>query len=725
MKGQKLGTGNSELVRSLNSESANLSANYLNTVRSSITQLKNNKLNENDIWLTVNESANLLGITKRAIQKKIKDGHFVTRVVTGRGGKRYEIALSSLPVEAQVKYYEAQGNEFRAPVIRNDFVSEKALAKHDLLLLYEKAFAHCKHGERKAAKETFVALYNKGTFGRLYETLGPVSYATLERWRKEWEIGGRIPDVLEDQYRSPSKTSVSAEQSTILLKHFLSPNKPPIKEAIRLAKQEMQLKGIGFSQSDITFYRYLRGWISQHMPIYTFVRYGGKKLNDELLPFIMRDYSRIEVGDILVADGHVLNFELINPFTGKPKRMNLIVFFDMKSGLPVGWEIMPTENTAVIGAALRRAIMLLGRLFGYQDKGLVPRIVYIDNGRAFKGKYFMGVNDFREEGLQGLYGRLGIKTIIAKAYHGQSKTVERFFGSLGEFERQIISYVGRGIDSKPARLLRNEKAHVNAYKALTGGRAPELATALTALHEWILDYAQRPHQDGYFKGYAPLEIFEESMKKVKALPDFESRLVSHERLNFLMMEERTAKFYRNGIRFNNRYYWNEALYGRRQPVIFKYDLMFPEKILVFEPTGEFICEAYLPERVHPAAAVLGTDADKELLRRQLELQARLKKETVEVGKVLLNAGLSAEFDGDSSSRLGGTQNDDVEKKHQKKGSIIGQLVAAADAEKAAEPEEPIFVWEFERRAWEREQARRKGKTKEAATQSMQSKKKAV
>ena len=102
---EKLGTGNSELVRTFSTKGANQGANFNEKVRTYQTSLKNNDLLKNEIWLTVKEAANLLGTTKRAIQKKIKSGHFVIREVWGNGGKRYEIALSSLPVEAQARYW--------------------------------------------------------------------------------------------------------------------------------------------------------------------------------------------------------------------------------------------------------------------------------------------------------------------------------------------------------------------------------------------------------------------------------------------------------------------------------------------------------------------------------------------------------------------------------------------------------------------------------------------
>ncbi len=50
------------------------------------------------------------------------------------------------------------------------------------------------------------------------------------------------------------------------------------------------------------------------------MRDGEKALADKVEPYLKRDASLLEVGDVLVADGHRLNFQVINPFTGKTTR---------------------------------------------------------------------------------------------------------------------------------------------------------------------------------------------------------------------------------------------------------------------------------------------------------------------------------------------------------------------------------------------------------------------
>ena len=56
----------------------------------------------------------------------------------------------------------------------------------------------------------------------------------------------------------------------------------------------------------------------------------------------------------------------------------------------VGYEIMLEENTQCIASALRNAIINLD---------MVPKIIYQDNGRAFRAKYFTSDKGFNELGF--------------------------------------------------------------------------------------------------------------------------------------------------------------------------------------------------------------------------------------------------------------------------------------------------------------------------------------
>jgi len=382
-----------------------------------------------------------------------------------------------------------------------------------------------------------------------------------------------------------------------------------------MAKKVMAAKEIENGYGESTYRRFIESWKSKNFHIWTFHREGAKAWNDKCAKDIERDYNLINVGDVLVADGHNLNFEVLNPWTGQPKRMTLIVWKDMKSNFPLGWEIMPTENTAAIGAALRWAIIRLGKM---------PKVAYLDNGRAFRAKHFEGCQSFEEAGIAGLYERLGMKCIHAWPYHGQSKTIERFFGSFSELERWTPTYTGTSIDRKPPRMMRNEKLHRQMYEKVMGGGCLTLEQAHMAIACWFDEYVERP-QRGHLDGQSPMELF-----KAERGPG-----VDPAELTWLMMAQQINTIGKNGIRFLKRDYYHAALYGRRHPVLIRYDMQDASALFVTELSGEFLCVATPSEQCHPAASVLGTDEDRARLKERIECKRRQEKKASASAKAFL------------------------------------------------------------------------------------------
>jgi putative transposase len=322
---------------------------------------------------------------------------------------------------------------------------------------------------------------------------------------------------------------------------------------------------------------------------------------------------------------------VINPLTGRPARMTLVMFFDFKSDMPLGWEIMPAENILTIASALRRTILMLGKFFDFD--GYIPKVVYLDNGRAFRAKYFRGVKDFKDTILPGLFAKLKIETMYATPYHGQSKTIERWFKTLGELERKLPAYTGTNIAGKPAMLLRNEKLH----KRLFENTPITLETLDYNLKIFIQEYAETPHQDGRYKGLCPAEIFMNSIEKIKQDERYKSRLISKQELIYLMLSDESRVIGKNGIRFRGNYYWNEEMprfISNR--ITIKYDLWDDSEIIVLDEKERFLFKAVKDDiRYHPAARLLGSENDLKLLTEALENKQRIKKQVVEEFKLLV------------------------------------------------------------------------------------------
>jgi len=304
---------------------------------------------------------------------------------------------------------------------------------------------------------------------------------------------------------------------------------------------------------------------------------------------------------VLIADGHVLNFQVINPFTGKPARATLVGFLDWKSTALVGYEIMMSENTQCIASALRNAILNLG---------VVPKVVYQDNGRAFKAKYFQTV-DFDEAGFNGVYANLGIKSVFAKPYNARAKVIERFFLEFQEeFEKMMISYIGTSIEDKPAWMKRGEKLHREMHKKFTNNYIPTIQEAIKYIDCWI-DYHNSktcPNDKNY--------TIKECLNTVQ------KQNIDKNKLNYLMMSTKTRVINKHGITFLGLHYRNDLLLDIREEVFIRYSLFDLSKIDVYSLKGEFLCVAHQVEKVHPMANVLGTVKDMQDLKQKIQRQGR-------------------------------------------------------------------------------------------------------
>lgn len=633
-----------DLVRTFDEKVRTKGANYLNVFVPDDNVNEINSFEHSDGWLTQSEGANLEGIGLRAFQKRCKNGKYIKiRRVKGNGGERIEVHVNELSPSAIERYRRIRGllvepsemaiavrdAEFMERAAIADWQKDRALLRFAVISSFREFVSGAGWGELLGRKEQFCRMYNERILDfpeRVREFVPSVSVATIDRWVKVLDDAGGDTFALAPDYgKSRGRTKVSEDECQLLLSCALVPGKP-IKMAIDDFRKLLTVRGQVAQASDATYARILDRYRKDNYGEWTFAREGGKALNDKVLPYLERDRNRLRVGDMLVSDGHKFNFDIIDPVDGKAKRMILVLVYDFFSGMPVGWEISRTENTAAISMAYYRAIKALG---------FVPRYFYLDNGRAYRAKTFTKVNNNSVE-LDGLfqrlkpYGFVGAK--FAKPYHGQSKPIERFFRTVdGGFSRNMETYRGNSIENKNPWLLRNEKEHGRHHEAMTGGFVPSVMDVHRRLVAWIEEYATMPtsRQHG-LRGAKPFDAFSESMEVVRASGDFSSRCVSEDALRFLMMDQRKPKIDRNGLRlFGGRRYWHEELFGMRdRDLVVRYDLMDLSRVWVFDEQGkDLLCVATegVFSGVHPAAEL---DEDVQRVKDLLEVQSGFKKGVV-------------------------------------------------------------------------------------------------
>ena len=459
----------------------------------------------------------------------------------------------------------------------------------------------------------FVKLHNTSN-AHLYKILGKISRGSLHRWYSMLN-GTEDYTKLVPQYKYSSindyRTVLTNEEIKIFMGLLLHPNRICIGKAIALTKYKLKEQGQSFIPADITFRRYAKWFKDNNYDKWVLARDGEKALSDKVEPYIKRDASLLDVGDILVADGHKLAFKVINPFTGKPCRATLVGFLDWKSTALVGYEIMLEENTQCIASALRNAIINLD---------MIPKIVYQDNGRAFRAKYFTDDKGFGELGFYGLYAKLGIETVFARPYNARSKVIERFFKEFQEgFEKLMPSYVGSSIINKPAYLKRNEKLHYNLHNDYI----PTIEETIKMIDMWLKFKNSQPCTN------AP------NMTIAEVLENRKKQNIDKSLLDDLMLATEVKTIQRNGVRFLNCDYFDERLYGLRGKVLVKYNLFDLTSVKIFTPKGEYLCTAERVTETHPMAKILGTVEDLEDYKQKIQKQQKLRRKTINSVKKLL------------------------------------------------------------------------------------------
>lgn len=572
-----------------------------------------------DSYINIKQIAEAKGLkSTRSLRLEINksESKYIYREVKVNGGSSYEILFSSLEPELQQKLREAENKSTELVPLNYKFetlVTDKAkLTRNNRMNIVKAALEKRKNYKTiKESDSDFLDLYNTGLFlPKAYNFLGSISIGTLRRWIQAYRKHENA-DCLIPKYKSTRQgeynTILDSEMKNILLTLLLHPSQYKIGKAIKLTKGILEKRGYEYLPCDLTFKRYAENFRKNNYAEWVLRREGMKAYHDKVEPYIERDISKIEVGDIIIADGHVLNFQVINPFTGKPTRATLVGFLDWKSTALVGYEIMMTESTQCIASALRNSIIKLG---------MIPKIVYQDNGRAFKSRFFQN-NDFDENIFNGVYANLNIHSVFAKPYNARAKVIERFFLEFQEeLEKGMPSYIGTSIENKPAWLKRGEKLHQEWHKKLTNNYVPTVQEAIKYINKWIEFHNSQPCPNDRLKSIQEM------------LNSVQKQNINMNVLNDLMMKTECRTINKHGITFLNMHYRSECILGLRDKVNIRYSLFDLSKIHVYSTKGEFLCVAHRVQKVHPMARVLGTVKDMEEYKQQYKKQQQINNRLV-------------------------------------------------------------------------------------------------
>jgi len=181
--------------------------------------------------------------------------------------------------------------------------------------------------------------------------------------------------------------------------------------------------------------------------------------------------------------------------------------------------------------------------------------------------------------------------------------------------------------------MRGEKLHRAVWEKFAG-RALTMEEAYWAIAAWFDDCANRPSRAKHLAGAAPIDVFGAGRGDG----------VDEAMLRDLMLAAEVRTIGRNGIRWNGCNYYHPELYGRRHPVVIRYDWLDPDRIHVYTPdTGVYICTAERVRAVHPAASILGSDDDKAQLEEQIKIKRRQEREASVLCREMLEQEVLPEY----------------------------------------------------------------------------------
>ncbi|WP_181454574.1 Mu transposase C-terminal domain-containing protein [Paenibacillus dendritiformis] len=582
--------------------------------------------------LTVTEAAALLGITERAVRKQIKEGKLRAELASGgRNGKIYLIPISSLPVEAQHKYWSlhkeaapaetaAAAEEPGKPTMNGinytlaelkNAVGEERFEEMLAEAEYRMDIIQQAMNPPEGVKKTIWIARLAKKHGKSTASI----YRDIEKFQ-EWGVLGlmRKSRLLT---QGPQRTSIDENVEKFIRGTYLDLRKPKPAHVYRAAVRFCETNGYK-APSRASVFRYISDMETYEPDVCCLAREGPEAYMKRFAEKATRkepDY----VNQVWMGDHHKL--DMFISYRGRPIRPWLTVWFDVCSRVVVGWCVSVAANGRTIALALRHA-MLPKKITledGTEDVleiGGIPAMLYIDNGEDYKAQVRAGKKhedwEMSRE-TRSICAQWDIKVQFATPYHPQAKAhVERWFRTFTEqFTRYQPGWCGSDNEERPEGF-DEKKAHAR-------GELIDLEELSERIETYLYEYHTTEHST---IRTTPLHKHFSTPKVREGWPDERD-------LDICLMDVEYAAVQAQGIekfgsRGRSRWFWHEKLDAFvGQKVIIKYDPNRIGELLVFHPkTKKYLFTATNKELLSFNA----TKEDvKELHKRRAERRKLVKR----------------------------------------------------------------------------------------------------
>jgi transposase InsO family protein len=462
-----------------------------------------------DPELTSDEAANLLKITERGTRKNCDEERQPGAFKDPSGAWR--IPLSSLPHLAQARYWAKHRNE--APSGWEE-AERRQLPEEEYAELWRRFEAHSQALKKKAFKDAeafhvWRILTAKGLHysEKLSEMKASYGMGKSTVYDKLKIIRGYEPlywpALLVGQWAGDNAKRVAFPPLSwgFFMRHALAPG-AKIKTAWRRTLRQAEKEGWGAIPSYDTF---LNDFNALPHDIRTLAKQGETALN-ALSPTLKRDYEALSLHELWSLDGRRLDLMVRDTKgkygpAGRVFRLWMYALMEVRARYLVGYALGDALTADLVRNAFLNALKTTGRY--------IPRGIQADNGMEIAAKENTGGIPFRRRGkvmeneIIGLFPMLDISVSWANVAHGQSKPVERLFGTLASMVETRPefrgAYCGNSPEARPEEWGADKAVDVEILEAI--------------LREEIAAYHKTPHRGQGMHRKSPFQVYSDEMPR--------------------------------------------------------------------------------------------------------------------------------------------------------------------------------------------------------------------
>lgn len=526
-------------------------------------------------WLTVAQVMDLTGLSKEGVHKHIRSSKYQVREelgTPGYSGKRYLVALESLPYEAQAEWVRRlkktiaharqaaeEATEPSRPglgtlaEIESKYTKEEwerimfeALRQQEAVKRALDAMEICSWGQKGDALQAIADEYG-------------VTKRTLQNWIKSYQDEG-LEGLLDTRTRQQGpgtgnikRRSIDSKAQAFMIALYLDEKQSTPAWCYDRTKTEAKAKGWKMCSRG-TAYR-----IMAEIPrgVKEYARKGPKAWENLCMIKCVRDTENLQPMEVVMVDHH--DCDIFVKYGNKAVRAWITLYLDVCSRCPVGWAF--TVNPSSESLALGFRHMALPKP-NFPFEGL-PSYIYMDNGKDMKSKYFSGGKkpEFTQEN-RGILSDLDVGVLTAIPYWAWSKSeIERLFRTFADrFARHQVGWCGADYEERP------EGFHKELQKLLKQNKLHTLGSLNAAFEEWLLtDYLTRMHST------LKCEPLDKYLSKEVARPG----CIDADRLEQFLMKAESRVVTTQGIKWNDYYYYAPELRSlvadSEKRVTFRYD----------------------------------------------------------------------------------------------------------------------------------------------------------